>query len=284
MSGLRFGKAWILLPLGMIAGLVFTVVFLYFRYTQERSQDSRYNIVAVVQCCQQGEGVRTSLLTELLQLSIDAPTNLYSLNTDQAQQLLLNCPVFLHSEIKKIMPGTLYIEYSLRKPIAYLHDYSNTAIDEQGMLLPFNPFYTPKNIPELIVGFEFPESTPVWGTILEGQKAQLAFSLLKAFDQHFAIDSCSIHRIDISKAFLSSCGQREIVVSLEERIEKINLLSSRRILRLSTEQYPKELANYLLLRQRLNEQLMATKDSVPTFSNLIIDMRIPNLAFIDYID
>jgi len=261
----------------LVSGTAAVGTFFFLRFREARVRDSRYNIVAVVQHCHQNEGLKTSLLVELLQLSVDQPMNLYCFDVQAAKETLLECPIITMAEIKKIKPGTLYIDYALRKPIAYVGDYSNTAVDDQGVLIPFKPYYTPKNIPELILGLDSDPLVPVWGSVLEGAKSQLAFSLLKAFNEHFAIEGCSVRCIDISKAFAVSCGQREIVITLDERAESL----SRRVLRLTVENYSEQLANYLVLRQELNKRFMDAQDLPSSISRLVVDMRIPKLAFIN---
>ncbi|MBA2729038.1 MAG: hypothetical protein H0U49_12810 [Parachlamydiaceae bacterium] len=265
----------ILVSVLLLSGAASAATFFFFRFREGRANDSRYDIVAVVQSCHQNEGLKTSLLVELLQLSVDQPANLYRFDVNDARQKLFECPIIQMAEIQKIMPGTLYIEYSYRKPVAYISDYSNTAVDDQGVLIPFKPYYTPKNIPELIIGFENNPSHLVWGTELRGAKSYLAFSLLKVFNEHFAIEGCTVRCIDISKAFETSCGQREIVISLDERLKP----PGRRILRLTVEHYPQQLANYLALRPLLNEEFV--NEEASSLSNLVVDMRIPKLAYIN---
>ncbi len=275
---------WILLSLLLFSGSAAGVTYYYLSYLEAQSKDSRYNIVAIVQYCPQNEPIKTSILVELLQLSIDEPSNLYRYDLEASRQKLMACPIIKMAEIKKIKPGTLYIEYLYRKPVAYLSDFTNTAIDEEGVLIPFKPFYTPKNIPELFVGIDDAPSGQIWGTRIGGAKSRLALLFLGLCNEYFNFEGCTVRSIDISKAFDASCGQREIVISLDERVETSSIITSRRLLRITVEHFPQQLANYLVMRQSLNAELR-NHDFVTSLSpNLIIDMRIPKLAFIKYVE
>ncbi len=276
--------ALILLSLVIISGGAAAGMFYYFRYRESLANDSRYNIVAIVQNCCEGEWLKTSLLAELLQLSIDRPTNLYRFETLEVSNKLLMFHIFRSVEIKKIKPGTVHVEYTLRQPVAYLGDYTNTAMDDRGVLIPFKPFYTPKNIPILFVGFDMDsKENTLWGSALEGEKLQLALTLLNLLKTHYSHDGCQVRSIDISKAFDSNCGQREIVITLVEQIEqdgKRTLTFYPRILRITVEHYFQQLADYLVLREHLNTE--QSKIGInPSPSKLIIDMRIPQLAFLN---
>src|SRR5690606_28774117 len=114
----------------------------------------------------------------------DHPKNLYSFNTEEAVQKLLHLPVIKEAKIRKIRPGTIHVDYALRKPIAYLADYSNTAIDASGTIFSFKPFYTPKKLPEIYLGEEEEDKPLVWGNIVEGERKELAFALYELSSQY----------------------------------------------------------------------------------------------------
>lgn len=248
--------------------------------------DNRYHVVAIVQSCNDKEPLKNAFLAELLELSVDYPENLYRFNIQEAKNKLLGSFVIKSAEIKKIKPGTLYINYSLRQPIAYISEYQNTAIDEEGVLIPFKPFYTPKNIPSLILGLS--DENFHWGMVLEGEKIELAFSLLKQASSRYLQEGSFIKHIDVANAFASNLGQREIVIALEEKIQILSdgiasAAFSSRLLRLDPRCYLEQLSNYLSLKHhpsldaviKGNEQI-SNEHPAP----LIIDMRIPQLAFI----
>lgn len=255
-------------------------------------RDAKYNVVAIVQATPEKEALKTAYLAELLELSLDRPTNLYRFNSQEGRYKLLANPLVKEVSIKKIRPGTIYIDYVLRKPIAFLVDYSNTAIDAEGVLFPYKPFFTPKKWPEIYLGAEacseeFP-TLKIWKTELKGRHSKLALILLNHISCHYCSERSRLRRIDVSQAYASSCGQRQIVVVIEDQIEReINgrtvLFIFPRILRLGTDNYQQGLANYRVLYKHLIEnipQKLESEEQIIIKEPTIIDLRLPQLAFI----
>jgi hypothetical protein len=217
---------------------------------------------------------------------------LYPFDLTKAQKRLLASPLIQAAKITKNFPNTLYIEYETREPIAFLDDFTNTAVDIHGFLFPFKPFFTPKKLPKITVGMtEFGESksrpgseSGSWGEPLKGYRAEIAFKIYKLLMQYGYADTANIIKIDTSKAFALSYGQREIVVVLEENLPVMNekepaVAACRRMLRLSTGGYPQELSNYLILRKELLKLSKKGKTS-GSDNTTVIDLRLPHLAFI----
>ena len=186
--------------------------------------------------------------------------------------------------------AALYVDYTVRQPIAWIEDYVNIAIDKEGYLFPFTPFFSPKHLPQRFTSglppFGIPEADPErpsaqWNTPMRGKYIDLAFKILAIVMDPKAAHAFSVKRIDVSNAFAESYGTREIVVMTEDRLIKQKGVEVRipRILRLSTKNYAQELGNYLKLR----EQLLAEEKQSPElqFKEKIIDFRIQKLAFIE---
>jgi len=297
-SSFPFRKAleWILLSTFLISGSCALAVFYYRHVKDSYAKDDRYKIVALVQTCNDNECLKTGYLAELLDLSIDRPSNLYRFKTREARKRLLESPLIKTAEVKKIKPGTIYIDYTLRKPAAYIAELTNTAMDDEGVLIPFKPFFTPKNIPEFVLGLDEETSDPAalkWGTRLQGKKTRIALHMLKLLSENYAKEGTLIRRIDVSKAFAPSYGQREIVVILEDRREKSYNSNSYlyiypRTIRFSTNRYLQELADFGALRDRLNKMgepsEAASQSTVWKAPGMLIDMRIPQLAFIGKVE
>ena len=125
----------------------------YRHWNTKRMTDEACRIIAIVQTGPEKEALKTAYLAELLNLSVDKPTQLYALNLKKAEERLLASPLIASVELKRIPPGTLYIDYTVRKPIAWLADYNNTALDAGGYLFPAAPFFTPKQLPEIYLVF-----------------------------------------------------------------------------------------------------------------------------------
>ncbi len=257
----------------------------FFKYIQsERVNDPKYDISAIVQISPEKEPLKTVYLSELINLSIDQPTNIYRFNVENAEQQLLLSPLIKRAKIKKNYPGIVYIHYVSRIPIAFLADYTNTAIDKDGVPIPFKPFFTPKILPEIYLGLEEEVKEDFLGKPMNNKRVTLALKLLNHLSTHLVSDNCLLKRIDVSQSFAPSYGQKQIVVIMEDNIEKLknglSLMSKHtRILRLSSTGYEHELENYLTLRKYLLEKESAENQS-KLGSSKVIDLRIPQLAFI----
>jgi hypothetical protein len=268
-KGLTSIFLWTLLISGS-AGLGFLY---YFHQLKSQIHDDQYQIVAVVQTSSDKESLKTVYLAELLGLSFDKPTNLFQFDTEEARQKLLGSHVIKEVNIKKIRPGTVFVEYSMRKPIAYSGDYANTALDTDGVFFPVSPFYTPKRLPEIRLGLI--ATNNVWGSSCKEDRAfLLAIEVLRILKTHFQGKPIHLSRVDVSHAFASSYGHREIVVMIEEDVEKVEggrfvVTAYPRMLRFSVSGIEQAAKEYLVLR----EKLQGSKTS-------IIDLRIPQLAFI----
>lgn len=264
------------------------LVFTYYRHVREKQrQDSSNRIVAVIQTSPDREGLKTGYLAELLDLSIDHPRNLYDFNTLEATQKLLQQPVIKEAKVRKIRPGTIHIDYVLRKPVAYVGDYTNTAVDAAGTFFPFKPFYTPKKLPEIYFGEEEDTALPSWGGSISGKRKELAFTLLDLASQ-YCDELSSLSCIDVSNAFASSDGQRQIILILEDRLLRVVegqtiLCIYPRILRLHQDNYLQQLGNYCRLRSYLRERDRALplpgKGTIQQAKAVIVDMRLSELAF-----
>lgn len=285
-------KAWliILLSILLVSGLA-SASMAYYRYIQnKRLSDPKFRIVAIAQMSGDGEVLKTGYLAELLGLSVDRPVSLLSFPAKKAETLLRQNPLMTNVHISKIKPGTLLVEYQLRKPIAFLGDYTNTAIDSEGYLFPFHPFYTPKKLPEIVlgamVGEEIGELDHPWGYQVKGHRARLALEIYRTMASQFADEPISIRRIDVSKAHALSYGQRQLVVMLEERLSREEngrriLIIQPQILQLSFSGWRHELERYKVLRLHLateeRSQPLPELD-LQERKPLGIDLRVPYLA------
>jgi hypothetical protein len=284
---------WIVLSVLIVSGTSGLALLYYHHIGDKYRQDAAFRIVAIVQTTPEREGLKTVYLAELLELSIDQPKNLYSFNTKEALQKVLRSPLIKEAAIRKISPGTIHIDYTMRKPIAFLGDYSNTALDSEGVPFPVKPFFTPKKLPEIYLGLmeeEIPgDSEFAWGKPIRGKQIDLAFALLNLASLYCCDGMTSLSLIDLSRAFSLSCGQRQIVVGFEEKTVvksegKPVIIVSTRILRLSPDNYRQQLANYLMLRpyleKRENGLLNGSLEGIVQAKPIIVDLRLSDLAFI----
>lgn len=269
--------------------------FSYYRHLQgAKAHDPKYHIVALVQTGVEKEQLKTVYLAELLGLSIDHPHNLFTYDVLEAEKKLLACPLIKRAVVKKVSPGTLYVDYTIRKPLAFSGDYSNTAIDEEGVLIPFKPFFTPKKLPEIIFYKGRPKDVTLqdtlWGTSLSGPEFERAFAVINYCNEKYSSRGMRLMKVDVSNAMASSYGQREIVLEFEEVFQgaqfnyfKPLLLTT--LVRLNEGDVFKSIDRYALLRgsvlHKIFVQAIHGKESMLLrFDPVVIDLRITDLAFI----
>lgn len=269
---------WILFSTLLISGSAFMGWLYYLHIREKRYHDDQYNIVAILQSTLQADSLKTSYLAEILHLSLDRPMNLYQFNVRESVQLLLDHPLIKEANIKKILPGTLYIQYQMRTPLAFIGDFTNTAIDDEGYLFPFRPFFTPKWIPTIYLGVD--QTDYHWGSSIQNLlKVQLAFDLLSQF-KNLSQEKFDLKLLDVSQAFAESYGKRQVVMQLEEKgeIKGEETLFSSLFLRLSSDHIPQDLVNFNTLQRKYLEK------GKPHFQKgpIVMDFRLPHLAFIKH--
>lgn len=257
---------WILVSTLLVSGTAF-MGWLYFLHVKDRRlHDDQYRIVAIIQKSAQKEALKTIYLAQLLDLSIDQPVNLYQFDGREGEKKILASPLIKKAAIKKIRPGTLFIDYQMRTPLAYVENYRNAAIDEEGVLFPFSPFFTPKTLPAIYL--DLPVEDYQWGMSLSNRKdLQLALKVMEKLEP-LRMENVLVQRIDVSQAFADSFGKRQIVLVLKEKDRDKTVY-----LRLNPAEYAQNLVNYETFRQyeRVHENHEAVQ---------VVDLRIPHLAFI----
>ncbi len=272
----------------------------YFAHEYHKACDPRYLMRTLVQTGPQKQALKTEYLAQLMGISSDLPPNALTFDLKKARENLMSSPLIESAELKLIAPSTLYVDYTIRQPIAQLYDYENIVIDKEGYPFPLRPFLTPKVLPEIYLGLpSFRESERdskcsvfQWGVPLKGKDVDLALHLIALFSDPQIRDLFLVKRIDVSRAFAESYGSREIVVLVEDKVllqqeGRVLEYVFPKILRLSTQNYSKDLGNYLSLRSQLLIEERASIPSLlkaddPSFAKpKIIDLRIQNLAFID---
>jgi len=207
-------------------------------------------VCRIIQTGPQRKPLATPYLAELMNLSADKPTLWKEFDAGQAEKQILRSPVIREARVKAAKPDTVYIDYTVRKPVALLADFENMAFDEEGVVFPLTPFFSPKKLPEVYLGIKRAQ----WGKEVSGHAMSLAQDLLK----QLAAFPLPVKRLDVSKAFASSLGRREVVMEVEGRL-----------LRLTPKNFAQEVGNYVELHKELSKEAH------------VIDLRIPQLAFIE---
>lgn len=269
------------------------------KWTQHRLMDERNFVAAIVQTGPEREALKTTFLAAILDLSADRPVSLYAIDPAEAEKKLLACPLISDAKVRRVPPGTLYIDYTVRKPIARLADYQNTGLDREGCIFPIAPFHSPKNLPEIYLGLP-PFGSPAdeqgrsggeWQKPLQNKHLQLALEILHLLDGAPWKEGMRIGRIDVSNAFAMSAGLKEIVLMTEDELtfrEKEGEIVCRfpKILRLPIKDYAQQLGNFLSLRRTMLEDYRRQvverhyTGSPVQFEPRIIDLRIPKTAYV----
>ena len=117
-----------------------------------KMRSSQYFITTIFQTGPQREALRSACLAELLGIAIDKPVHFYRFSCNEAKKKICACPLIKEVSLKTLEPDALYIDYSVRQPIAWVYEYPNVAIDEEKYLFPITPFLSPKNLPEIYLG------------------------------------------------------------------------------------------------------------------------------------
>jgi hypothetical protein len=272
----------------LLSGLTFGNIFLYRKLHRARGTDFHVPIRAIVQTGPIKEALKTAYLAELLGLSVDQPTLTSDFDTKEGAMRLQASPVIKDAEVQILEPGIVYIEYVTRNPVALLADYENIALDSEGFPFPLTPFFSQRKLPEVYLDLE---DEIQFNQPIEGEKKELAFELIELVSG-LIVSDLHVVRIDVSNAFKQSYGRREIVLEAKDVFffpikDREVCFHFPQLIRLSTKKYLQDLSNYLELRQQLIEKerrkLKFTEEGVVdvTFKEKIIDLRIPQLAFID---
>lgn len=278
---------WIFLSILCVSGPFYLGFFIYQSYDRKRREDPKFIIRAILQTSSSAKSLPTQYLAEKMNLSVEASQNLFAFQEKKAQQQLQTSPWIERVSIKKILPNTLYIDYQLREPVATVYDLSDIGIDRKGFLFP--PLFRDK-YPSLYLGLKkVPEKI---GEIpLQGEKLELAFQVMEEIYRYFP-PAYQLIRIDVSKAFSSSYGKRELIILLEERRD-IQVLGKTvaclfpKYLRVHVKQYSQQLKNFLSLNERMwqdyqRQLFLRPPESLSvSFQPKVFDLRIPNLAFVD---
>lgn len=274
--------AWIVLSTILISGGSTYWFKNHLKEKQERHYGRAHRIVTLVQTGPQRDALKSTYLAQLMGLAIDCPQSIHLFDTRKAERDLLRSHVIKEAHVKAIPPQTIYVDYTVRQPVALLYDYENIAIDEEGYLFPLLPFFPPKKLPEIYFALTEPINP------LKGKALELAMTLVRLLDEPAYKGLFDVKRIDVSHSAAESYGRREIVLWVEDAFftKGVQFLFPR-LLRLSVKNYAAELGNYLQLREQLlseeckNLPLPPQGQECVRYPEKVIDLRLPNLAFIE---
>lgn len=277
---------WIFFSTLIISGTNFCIFSLIIKHQKNKFVSKKYQIKAIAQ--NQNEIILdANYLAELLDLSSNKPTNIFLFDEKIAKEKLERNPLVKNIEVKKFKPDCVYLNYTLRKPIAYLYDFENTAIDEEGYIFPVEPFYPQMDLCKLYLNIKFDGYKK-----LDSKKALYALDIFnKLKDSGFA-NLVKIKVLDTSRLEHKSYGQKELVLFIEEEIkvsrnQKDVVVIFPMILRLALNNYLEQIGNYISLRSRILKDYenqiknVEFENEIVKFKPKTVDLRLSKLAFID---
>jgi cell division septal protein FtsQ len=246
---------WTLSTLAVLGGAAASYLVYHYAKQGHLANDTT-TIGAIVQTTSQtGLGIpplQSGYLAQVLGLGADCPTKFNQFDLEEAKKRLQGTHFLKEVALKKVKPDLLFLHYTLRVPFSFFGDYTNTAIDQEGVLFPYAPFYPPRHLPRIYLGKKGGHNP--WGEKIQQEHLALIHSLFAT------LGSGRIEQIDLSQVEAKSAGKRELIVRLKKG----------GILRLPPKNYLEALANYAVLKRTF------LKES----DTAIVDLRIPEVAYI----
>lgn len=249
-------------------------------------------IQKIIQVGEEKQALSTQYLLELLALSYDKPQFFERANKEELLERVKKSPLIESAFLETVYPDAIYLEYKTRRPLALLEDFKNTALDRGGNIFPVKPFLTAKRLPKIYLGLK--ESFDAdsdkfiqnihWNRPMQDPKLDLAFSLLDFMQQTEGLKALlRVQRIDVSKAFEKSYGKRSIVVIDEIVLNSSGTKVLKAILRLHHKQFTQGLINYSEWKTHYLKEHFDKIEAVKDKKALVIDLRIPQMAFVEEI-
>ena len=224
-------------------GAAFSLLY-YFHIQESQKHDPAFYLRVL----EQKGGLPQNYIEELLGLCIDQPVNRLEFDSGEARKQLLNSPLIKSAEVKTSLPNACHVMYSLYEPVAVLADWDNAALDSGGRIIPWRPFFSKEGLPLVAIGGA---QDVKWGDKLKLQRVQLALKLLQS------LPLGEVRLIDVSRVELPSFGKRELIVTLEKAIVRLN-----------PDEWESGWKNFLKMRLLLNEKPLS-----------VIDLRISKLGY-----
>lgn len=281
---------WITISIPLISGPCFGGYFLYKKFHRTRLMNPSFQLTKLITPTK----VHPNFFCEVLSLHREKKIPLYAFDLDQAKKTLLQIPIFKEVFLKRHPPNSLYVDCELRKPIAILLDYENTAIDREGYLFPYVPFFQSKKLPKVYLGLSAfnTENGGRWNEPLEISKWKKALEFFEILQSDPFKDQYIVGKIDVSQLEAKSYGRKEIVIFLTQVIsfdqsDQTIRCYFPKVLRFHPKNYRQQLKNFLALSEKMlddyRNQMVQQKfrQKEIYFSSKIFDFRIAKLGFVD---
>ncbi len=246
----------------LISGSATGAYFTMRHFQRMRHLNDKY----LVRSIEAGDKLPANYLAQLIGLSVDMPVNLYALNLTQVRERLLRSPLIREARLLRKSPSTLVVDLDLRKPVAAIQEFTNLGIDSDGRLFPIDS----QVFPQVCLGIDS-------NLVLPERPTLVALEMLRYLEDK----PLHILRVDTSMIDHESMGQRQIVVIVEDRVERGKTLHRLpRILRLEMQHYKEAIDDYCALDEELRKGLVETQEGDHFHAPLVVDLRLPGLAYL----
>ena len=256
-----------------------------------RREDPHYSILHLILLPKGEEKLPARYFAEKLGLSTDHPTNMYRFDMESARRTLEAEPILRSVKLRLFTPGILAIHYEARSPCIYLGDYLNTAVDQDGVRIPYAPFFTPRRLPKLYCGKT--DDEPIWGGKMDASYWEITKKLLPLAGPTPKWPCMTLQHIDLSRMHAPTVGSREIIIQVDEELvaesKELGKLYIQPIyLRLGTVHGEDDLTRYEAFR---NQRALWTAqipweqgekvpgDKVWRLPPMLLDLRLPQLGY-----
>lgn len=236
-------------------------------YIYRVSLKKRLGEWTIKQVLERGRGeLPPGFLAEALELSQDKPLPWDLFNTKQAERKLEKYPFFKRVNVRKIEPNAALVDYVLRTPLAKVADFSNRALDEEGVVFPLEPFYSPKKLPSIR-----------FGRAVSQEETKEAFALMRSIKE--VAGAPRILLIDLADKKNPALGKQKIVVVVEEQLFRDNKIKKQPVLlELSAVDPLEGIERWKALRSLIIKE-DNYKDNIK-MKGVIVDLRQPGLAYL----
>jgi len=185
---------------------------MYEHHRLSRALDSTYNVRYIAQTGPEVEPLPSGYLVELMGISVDHPVSIYKLDLADLRYKLLQSPCILDAMVEMDPPSTLRVIYRARHPVGVAANMQNALIDDQGVLIPYKPYYRPLNLPKIVLPINKSSVSAqymnLWGSRLMDEELLNTFTGVLS---HPLWHRVSLLQIDLSRCRHSDFGKRELV-------------------------------------------------------------------------
>lgn len=276
--------AWIVGSTFLFTGSSYSLWRYHLQEKQVHLSKQEDVIKKIIQTGPHRDHLSTQYLAYFLELFVDQPKQRKSIHVKDEEKKLLSLPMVKEAHISVLVPDTLYIDYTMREPFAFIDDYENLAVDENGYLFPFAPFYSPKKLPQIFLGKTLInlEESLFFKEPLQEPSFLLGVEILRALQSIALQEGFFVKKIDLSRYSEKSLGQQEIIIEIASEDyddSDQNPTGHLHYLRVSPQHYAAQLGNYIILRKEL--MAYSKQEEKNPLEKKMIDLRVLGSAFIE---